>query len=704
MSSTAPSNAFLAQDAEVAAGAAVAQIRATLAVGMPTFVRDVRPTNAVRKAREAGRSRSSPSAVSPREAKPNDANGLLWATFAGGATDTTTVPFLLTKLDALLSRLDASNDCLLRVNGSPLTPVLDREEFIYVLEAHDLDEKLASCLDKAVSRCLNSIRTAAQERWTFKHDSYFNRTDGVAFDTVQGDGALVVEGRNWLGCFFVFKAATAEELREIAQRLTIPINFVVVNSDVMVRDNGMLRFPNTWEKLVTQISAILASKKRRFELNGVSSRYASVTVAGASGFFTVFGSTLPGEGKNSDRQLLHVTPVHEYVDSAPLDRPDHPSPRRVSVALALAVLPANPLGLPDEPPGASTHGAGARDGAGEEGKGSRGGRGGQGEEGGGGSEFDDGGEAGESSALHLGGSDQEPRNEDGAGISTSGTFDSAEWGAEEHGSDRQCALTATHELSWQVKTGEHQSSVMKLRFTPAVRYFLPVDELQKLLTITAQPIPPSVTDSGFFVPLDSSDLSTEAPSLHGLTVLSSSTSSKSSASSTSSMWLDSSTAGRLFDTFRHLELSDLVAHHESVVVLSSPSLPFVLKLVEADGEVQHQEMLVERNMYETLARLPDGGGDITVQYLGSITSPDGYEGMVLEKGQPFSFAECLPLDDVRNLVRRFHALGYVHGDLRVPNFVRTTRGLRLIDFGRAEKASQDARQLELEEFLDELSA
>lgn len=42
-----------------------------------------------------------------------------------------------------------------------------------------------------------------------------------------------------------------------------------------------------------------------------------------------------------------------------------------------------------------------------------------------------------------------------------------------------------HELSWQVKTGEHQSSVMKLRFTPAVRYFLPVDELQKLLTIAA---------------------------------------------------------------------------------------------------------------------------------------------------------------------------------------------------------------------------
>lgn len=46
----------------------------------------------------------------------------------------------------------------------------------------------------------------------------------------------------------------------------------------------------------------------------------------------------------------------------------------------------------------------------------------------------------------------------------------------------------------------------------------------------------------------------------------------------------------------------------------------------------------------------------------------------------------------------------MHGDLRVPNFVRTTRGLRLIDFGRAEKASMDARQLELEEFLDELSA
>lgn len=150
-------------------------------------------------------------------------------------------------------------------------------------------------------------------------------------------------------------------------------------------------------------------------------------------------------------------------------------------------------------------------------------------------------------------------------------------------------------------------------------------------------------DSGFFVPLDGSDLSTEAPSLHGSIVLSSSTSSKSSASSTSSIRLDSSTAGRLFDTFGHLELSDLVAHHESVVVLSSPSLPFVLKLVEADGEVQHQEMMVERKMYETLARLPDGGGDITVQYLGSITSPDGYEGMVLEKAQPFSFAECLPL-------------------------------------------------------------
>lgn len=462
MSFAAHQTAFLAQDDEVAAGVAVAQIRATLAVGMPTFIRDDRPTNSAKKAREAGRSRSSPSAVSPREAKPNDVNGLLWATFAGGAADTTTVPFLLTKLDDLLSRLDASTDPLLRVNGAPLKPVLDREQFIYVLEAHDLDEKLANCLGTAVTRCLNSIRTAEQERWSFTHDRYFNRTDGIAFDTVQGDGALVVEGRNWLGCFFDFKAATAEELREIARRLTIPINFVVVNSVVMVRDDGSLRFPNKWEKLVTQvrshesprahtgrtnvslqISAILASNKRRFELNGVSSRYASVTVAGASGFFTVFGSTLPGEGEDPDRQLLHVTPVHEYADSAPLDRPDHPSPRRVSVALALAVLPANPLGLPDQPPGASTHGAGARDGAGAEGKGSRGGRGGQDDEGGGGSEFDDGGEAGESSAPHLGGSDQEPRNEDGAGISTSGMFDSAEWGAEEHGSDRQCALTAT---------------------------------------------------------------------------------------------------------------------------------------------------------------------------------------------------------------------------------------------------------------------
>lgn len=78
----------------------------------------------------------------------------------------------------------------------------------------------------------------------------------------------------------------------------------------------------------------------------------------------------------------------------------------------------------------------------------------------------------------------------------------------------------------------------------------------------------------------------------------------------------------------------IMSFNEDIFVCSTPSLPFVFKLVDACGGDQVAELSHEGRMYEELARA--GGADLTVRYHGTVRSPQGYNGILLEKGTPCS--------------------------------------------------------------------
>lgn len=163
-----------------------------------------------------------------------------------------------------------------------------------------------------------------------------------------------------------------------------------------------------------------------------------------------------------------------------------------------------------------------------------------------------------------------------------------------------------------------------------------------------------------------------------------------------------------------LDLS-VIHWNEDCKVCSAQGMNYVFKIVDACGDAQIHELRHERAVYEELARA--GATEVTVTYYGAVTSTQGYEGIVLEKGVPCvtwedidrcsssSFARLrdaltvfpVPSDEAFLLVQLLHRHSFVHGDLRPPNFVKTARGLRLIDLGRASRATQMHQRAELAE-------
>lgn len=149
----------------------------------------------------------------------------------------------------------------------------------------------------------------------------------------------------------------------------------------------------------------------------------------------------------------------------------------------------------------------------------------------------------------------------------------------------------------------------------------------------------------------------------------------------------------------------LAAHHD-MTVYTSTSFPdlvfkFAVEGTEAGLELENEAITYSR-LYNAA---PCSASSFAVQYIGYYLCPDSCRVvLVLERGTPLyevDVARCVqPVSqvfpscsqsfnyrqDVLELLNKAHAAGVIHGDVAPRNLVRTPRGLRLIDWGRARFA------------------
>ncbi|GJN87194.1 hypothetical protein Rhopal_000139-T1 [Rhodotorula paludigena] len=145
----------------------------------------------------------------------------------------------------------------------------------------------------------------------------------------------------------------------------------------------------------------------------------------------------------------------------------------------------------------------------------------------------------------------------------------------------------------------------------------------------------------------------------------------------------------------------LAARHD-MTIYTSTSFPdlvfkFAVEGTEAGLELENEAITYSR-LYNAA---PCSASSFAVQYLGYYLCPDSCRVvLVLERGTPVNDVD-IARQDVLELLNKAHAAGVVHGDVAPRNLVRTPRGLRLIDWGRARFAEGAAAGREDYGELDE---
>ncbi|KAI1288720.1 alpha-galactosidase A [Xylaria venustula] len=111
----------------------------------------------------------------------------------------------------------------------------------------------------------------------------------------------------------------------------------------------------------------------------------------------------------------------------------------------------------------------------------------------------------------------------------------------------------------------------------------------------------------------------------------------------------------------------------------------VAKMARFDWEVQYME--AETRMYQVLA-----GQDLAPEFVAHVHEAGRVIGFLLEKIPGGRNAEPPDLEACKTTLRRFHALGFVHGDCNKYNFIIRPNGQAvLIDFDHAERCTEPAR-------------
>jgi predicted Ser/Thr protein kinase len=110
----------------------------------------------------------------------------------------------------------------------------------------------------------------------------------------------------------------------------------------------------------------------------------------------------------------------------------------------------------------------------------------------------------------------------------------------------------------------------------------------------------------------------------------------------------------------------------------------IAKMVRFHWEIQYME--AETRMYKLLE-----GRDIAPKFLGHIHEAGRVIGFLLEKIPDGRNAEPADLEICEATLRRFHALGFVHGDCNKYNFIIRPDGrVFLIDFDKAKACNDPA--------------
>ncbi|KAJ3569495.1 hypothetical protein NPX13_g6065 [Xylaria arbuscula] len=132
----------------------------------------------------------------------------------------------------------------------------------------------------------------------------------------------------------------------------------------------------------------------------------------------------------------------------------------------------------------------------------------------------------------------------------------------------------------------------------------------------------------------------------------------------------------------------LLAQEYKYKTESSPKT-VVAKMARFYWEVQYME--AETRMYQVLK-----GQDIAPEFLGHVHEAGRVIGFLLEKVVDGRNAESSDLEVCKAALRRFHALGFVHGDCNKYNFIICPDGRAvLIDFDHS-KACTDPSLMEAE--------
>ncbi|GAA5943489.1 hypothetical protein JCM10213_005502 [Rhodosporidiobolus nylandii] len=150
-----------------------------------------------------------------------------------------------------------------------------------------------------------------------------------------------------------------------------------------------------------------------------------------------------------------------------------------------------------------------------------------------------------------------------------------------------------------------------------------------------------------------------------------------------------------------LVLSVHLGGNDGVTVYTDKQEKFVVKL-GPDGDWPEDsspgELHEELEIYSQIFMQP-AAESCLVRWYGSYEG-EGFVALVLAKATPCrAWEDIKPLDPV-GLLQRFHALGYCHGDLHAGNFAIVDGTLRLLDLGRAYKATEAEREGELLELLE----
>jgi predicted Ser/Thr protein kinase len=142
---------------------------------------------------------------------------------------------------------------------------------------------------------------------------------------------------------------------------------------------------------------------------------------------------------------------------------------------------------------------------------------------------------------------------------------------------------------------------------------------------------------------------------------------------------------RLVDCFdiKRIELLTLLTQECKWVTPYQQPEAMIAKMARFYWEVPYIE--AETQMYQVLE-----GTGIAPKLLGHIHEEGRVMGILLEKVPDGRTAEPADLERCKAALRRFHKLGYLHGDCNKYNFIIRPDGVVLLDFEKARKCDDEA--------------